>query len=306
MTLLARNYFPAVRHGAKWLAEDVLGLPLTTPGKAYYVSRNVAVSGDGQSWDGAFKTISEGIAALNADYTAAAQPSKGRNQLLYIGEGYYSEVPISLTCNDARIVCIAGGHHDSTVFYGSGTAGSFAGTTTAPAITITGSNNLIFGLGVVNISSGLQPAIKLADGAISNQLINCTITKDVEDSVTYGIEDLGNAFTQIIGCEFTTSCKTAGVRMYSATNNGIQQQIKDCLFYGTPSGIIVDAASHQLLIQNNTFMDDTSDTADVVDTPILNNGGTYITVRDNYAWTTTGNLVTGAGSSKEANNFQLA
>ena len=277
-----------------------------TGGNKYFVSRNKTASGDGKTWANAFKTITEGFAALNADYTAAAQPNKGRNGVLYIGEGYYSEVPVTLTANDCTIICTAPGHHDSTVFYGSGTAGSFAGTTTAPAITISGSNNTIYGLGVVNISGGLQPAIKIADGATSNRFINCTATKDVVDSCTYGIEDFGNAFTWIEGCEFTTSCKTAGIRMYSATNNGIQQVIKNCLFYGTPAGIIVDAASHNLLIQGNTFSDDTSDTADVIDTPILNNGGVSINVRDNYAWTTTANLVTGSGTSKEANNFQLA
>jgi hypothetical protein len=267
-------------------------------GNKWYVSRDVAASGNGSSWAKAFKTIGEAVSRVNADYTAALYPSKGRNTTIYIGEGYYTEAAVTLTANDCAIIAVASGHHDSVVLY--------VTSTTTPALKITGSNNTIYGLGVVNVSTGLQPAIQLADGAISNSIINCSATKDVVDSCKYGIEDLGNAYTYIEGFEATTSCSVAGIRMYSATNNGIQQQIKNSLFYGTPSGILVDAASHQLLIQGNTFMDDTSDTADTVDTPILNNGGTSIIVRDNYAQTTTGNLVTGAGSSKEANNFQLA
>lgn len=304
--MLLKEYIPALRYGAKITPEEIVGAGTITPGNVYFVSRNVGASGDGKTWDTAFKTISEGIAQLNADYTAAVLPSKGRNGVLYIGEGYYSEVPVSLTCNDAKIICVAPGTHDSTVFYGSGTAGSYAGTTTAPALTITGSNNTIYGLGVVNISSGLQPAIKIADTAFSNKLVNCKITKDVADSSSYGIEDLGNAYTEIIGCEFTISCKTAGIRLYSGTYNSIQIKIKDCVFYGCPTGVLVDAAAHDCLIQNCTFLDDDSDTADVCDTPILNNAGTSLIVRNCYSLHTTANLVTGVGISHEADNFELA
>ncbi len=161
-------------------------------------------------------------------------------------------------------------------------------------------------MGFVNISTGLQPCIQLASGAISNKIINCTFTKDVDNSSSYGVEDLGNAYTVIDGCEFTISQSLAGIRLYSAANNGIQQQVTNNLFYGTPSGVIVDAASHNVIISGNVFSDDTSDVPGTIATPILNNGGVQINVFYNYSWVTTGNLVTGAGSSKEANNFQLA
>ena len=293
-------------NGITSFGEVVYGGITTHAGPTYFVSRNVTASGDGTSWNKAFKTISEGIAKLNSDYTDAVTPSKGRNAFLYIGEGYYSEVPVSLTCNDATIIATAPGTHDSTVWYGSGTAGSFAGTTTAPLLTITGHNNTIINLGFVNISGGLQPAVQIGTAsaaAISNKFISCKITKDVADSVTYGFEDFGNAYTEWHDCEFTTSVKTAGIRIRSGVTNGIQQRINNCRFYGTPSGILVDAAAHQLLIENCVFTDDTSDTADVIDTPILNNGGVRIIVRDCYAVTSTANMVTGAGTSWQANLF---
>lgn len=268
----------------------------STAGATYYVSRNITASGDGRSWGTAFKTIGEAVSAVNADFTAALQPSKGRNTRIFIGEGYYTESAIDLTANDCTIIVTASGHHDSTVLY--------VTSTTAPAFTISGSNNTIFGLGGVCISTGLQPVFQLADGAISNSLIKCAAVKDVVDSCSYGIEDLGNAYTQIIDFEATVSCKTAGIRLYSATNNGIQQQIINPICYGTPAGILIDAAAHEALIKGGIFLDDTSDTPDVVDTPILNNGGTNIVVQDCYSQKSTADLVTGAGTSLQANNFQ--
>lgn len=272
-------------------------------GTAYYVDRNATGSGDGLSWGNAFTTITLAVAAVNSDYSNATAPSGGRNRTIYIGEGYYSEVPITLSASDCHIIVTAPGGHDSTVFYGSATAGGFDATTTAPAITVTGDNNTIYGLGVVNRSAGLQPAIQIADGALANKFVNCKITKDATDSSLYGIEDLGNAYTEIIACEFTVSCKTAGIRLYSATNHSIQIRIKDCYFYGTPTGVLVDAAAHMATIEKCVFLDDTSDTPDVVDTPILNNSGSSLVVIECVSQKSTADMVTGNGASLQANLF---
>lgn len=280
------------------------------PGKFYYTDRNAVGSGDGSSWGNAFTTITAGINALNADYSASRQIGS-----LFIGEGYYPEEPVTLTASDAWIVAVSPGGHDSTVFWGNGVAGSWTPSATgAPALTIEGDNNTIYGLGVVNRSGGLYPAIKIADGALANHLVRCKITKDAADSCTYGIEDMGNAFTRITECEFSTSCKTAGIRLYSATNHSIQIIIEDCIFYGCPSGITVDAAAHNALIRNCTFLDDNSDTPDVCDTPILNEAGSSLTVRDCYSLKAadTGasgdHMITGSAhaSTLRANLFQLA
>jgi hypothetical protein len=291
-----------------WVQNQLMNAA-NTPGAVYYVDRNHNLggsSGDGSSWDEAFLTITEAINAVNADYTGAIKESKGRNAVIFIAEGYYSEVPVTLTASDVTMICTAPGSHDSTVFYGSATAGGWDAGTTAPAITISGDNNTIYGLGIVNLSNNAHPAVRFADGGIANHLINCKITKNAADEHTYGIEDLGGAYNRITGCEFTISSSTAGIRLYSATNNSIQIIIEDCIFYGGPTGILVDAAAHMAMIKNCIFVDDTSDTAETMDTPILNNGGASLIVRDCYSQKTTANLVTGAGTSYEANNFQLA
>ncbi len=274
---------------------------INTPGQVYYVDRNSG-GGDGSSWGDAFLTITEAITAVNADYTGSLAPGGGRNRYIFIGEGYYAEEPVTLSASDVTIVCIAPGTHDSTVFWGNGTAGSFTPSDTgAPAITITGDNNTIVGLGIVNRSSGLFQAVLIADGALANKFVGCKITKDAADSCTYGFEDLGNAFTEWHDCEFTVSCKTAGIRLYSATNNGIQQRVNNCRFIGGPTGVLIDAASHQAEISYCRFVDDTSDTAETMDTPILNNGGVKISVLECIAETSTADQVTGSGTSLQAN-----
>lgn len=291
-----------------WVQNQLINAA-NTPGTVYYVDRNHNLggsSGDGSSWDEAFLTITEAINAVNSDYTGAIKKSKGRNTVIFIAEGYYSEVPVTLTASDVTIIATAPGSHDSTVLYGSATAGGWDAPSGGPALTISGDNNTIYGLGFVTRSSGLHPAVRFADGGIGNHLINCKITKDAADSCTYGIEDLGGAYNRITGCEFTISCKTAGIRLYSATNNSVQIIIEDCVFYGCPTGVLVDAAAHDAMIRNCTFLDDDSDTADTCDTPILNNSGSSLIVRDCYSLKSTANLVTGLGTSYEANNFQLA
>lgn len=60
--LKARDYFPAVKHGAKWLAEDLAGV-IGQPhvGNIYYVDANSGsdTANSGTDWDDAFATLSK-------------------------------------------------------------------------------------------------------------------------------------------------------------------------------------------------------------------------------------------------------
>jgi hypothetical protein len=280
-----------------------------TPGDVYYVDRNRAgsVSGEGKTWGDAFLTITEAVNAVNSDYSNATEPSGGRNRIIYIAEGYYAESTVTLTASDTKIICIAPGGHDSTVLYGVPVTGTFTGTSTDHALIIEGDNNTIYGLGVVNKSNGLKNCIEVADGALANVFIKCGATLDAADSCLYGINDMGNAFTEIIDCTFTVSCKEAGIRLYSATNNSTQIRINNCTFYGTgTSGILVSAAAHTAWIEDCMFLDDTGDTADNIDVPIRNNSGVSLIVTGCSSKETTGDLVQGAGTSLETDNFQLS
>jgi hypothetical protein len=301
--ILARNYNPAIAHGAKWLPSDIAGIPLNLPGNTYYVSRNVTSSGDGLSWDNAFKTIGEAIAVVNANYTAAAIPSKGRNQVIYIGEGWYSEVPLTLTASDTYIIGVAPGNHDSTVLYGSATAGGYDSGSGAAALKITGSNNTLANFGVFNYDSSYA-AIQngaLAGANYGNRFVGLSFVRDVADGEKYGILDYGADGTRIDGCFFSTSCKDAGI--WSASDgvvNPVNLEVFNNRFVGTPIGVQINAG-HNADIESNSFFDDTSDRPDVVDYPIVVSGTAFCFM--NRAMTTKANLITGGGTINDIGNY---
>jgi len=298
-----------VTHGnfplEKVLKDMAGGLGEDYPAEVYYVSRNVQATGDGLSWDTAFKTFGEAIAKVNANYALGTSlyPSKGRNNIIFVGEGWYSEVPLTLSASDVHIIGVAPGHHDSTVLYGSATAGGYDTGAGGPALKVTGSNNTIANLGFFtydNSYAAVQNG-ELAGANYGNKFINLSFVRDVADGQKYGILDYGADGTLIKDCYFSTSCKDAGV--WSASDgvvNPVNLVVKDCRFVGTPIGIQINAG-HNADIENNSFFDDTSDRADVVDTPIVVSGTAFCF--GNRGMTTIANLITGGGTINDINNF---
>lgn len=283
--------------------------------KTYYVDRNVGSSGDGSSWQEAFKTVLEAVTQINADYTAGAADtySRGRMRRLYIAEGYYIELPMTLTANDVHIVGAAPGTYDSTVLFGSSVAGTATATAGGPALTVTGSNNTIEGMGFftwdANYSAlrlGANPSdpdTPTRSGPLSNVIRNCSFTKDGADLMDGGILSYDIAGTLIEWCTFATSCKTYGVKIdTNGVNNPIDPVVRFCKFTGTPTGILM-AAGHNGLFWNNWFMNDTSDTADTCDTPIVING-TSAQAWNNWAQgVNAADVVTGSGTISEIRNW---
>jgi hypothetical protein len=286
-----------------------------TAGDIYYVDRNhnVAVSsGDGSSWDEAFLTLKEAIDAVNADYTGAVAPSRGRNGVIFVAEGWYAELPHTLTASDVTIISVAPGFHDPTVIYGVPVAGTFSGVAGGPTLTITGSNNSIINMGfytsdplyagIRNGANASDPDGPTASAPTGNAFINCNFVRDVADGELGGIDDLGADGTLIDGCFFSTSCKDWGVRIRSnGVVNPVNPVIRNSRFVGTPTGVQQDAG-HNSLIQSNSFFDDTSDRADVVDTPIVITATSSMCI-NNYAMTTKANLITGAGTINDIGNW---
>jgi hypothetical protein len=287
---------------------------LLPAGDVWYVSRNVAGSGDGKSWETAFATITEAINQVNADYAAAQTPSKGRNTIIYIGEGWYSEVPMTLTANDCHIIGTAPGYHDPVVLYGSATAGGWDIGAGAPALTIEGDNNTVENVGFF-VYDNTMPALRIGNnagggGAVTTtgtKILNCSFVRDVADGEKYGIESFGADGTLIAGCFFSTSCKDAGI--WVGTNgviNPVNTIIRNCKFIGSPIALLNAASAHTTIFENNTVVDDTSDRPDTVDVPISNTGGLNLIATNNYWEFSEANAITGAGDHLMVNNFQLA
>ena len=244
--------------------------------ETYYVSRNVGASGDGLSLRTAFKTIGEAVAKVNADYTAGTSNAnnKGRLRRIVVSEGWYSEIPLTLTANDVHIVGVAPGNHDSIVLYGSATAGGYDITSGGPALTLQGSNCTIENMGFFTYDA-LYPSLSIGAASVSvygNKILNCSFVRDVADGSIGGIADYGADGSVVEGCFFSTSCKDYGIKLLSnGVINPVNARYINNLFIGTPIGIH-QTAGHNTYIAFNTFLDDSSDRADTIDNPCYVDG----------------------------------
>lgn len=283
-------------------------------GNKWYVSRNKTTSGDGRSWDTAFKTIGEAVARVNADYIAASQPNKGRNTVIFVGEGSYGEVPLTLTANDCRIIGMAAGSHDSIILYGSATADGFDIGAGAPALTIEGNNCTVANMGFFTHDDS-EPGLRIGNNAagggavdtVGTHILNCNFVRNIADGEKYGIQSFGADATWIEGCFFGTSCKNAGI--WVGTNgviNPVNTFIKNCIFVGCPIALLNEASAHVTIFEGNIVVDDTSDRPDSVDVPISNTGGVNLIAINNFWEFSEANAITGAGDHLMVNNFQLA
>lgn len=246
--------------------------------KIYYVDRNVnggLVSGNGLTLATAFLTLGEAIAAVNADYAAAAASlSRGRMRKIVVAEGWYSELGMVLTASDVLIESIAPGSGiaDGTVIYGSATAGGWDAGAIIPVLRITGSSNTIRNIGFMNSASGLFPCVTVGEqgssGPTNNLFEGCYFPRDVFEAYTFAIDDLSNEGTLIKDCYFSQSAKTAGV---SINTNGVTNPVNNIVvgsrFVGTPVGIY-QGAGHNTIIGGNWFIDASDDRASTIDNPL--------------------------------------
>jgi len=256
---------------------DLLAMKLDImyPGGVWYVSRNKgSISGDGRSWDQAFLTFLEAVTAVNLAYSTAAYPTRGRNTLILVDEGWYSEVGMTLTASDVTIMSCAPGSriNDGTILYGSATKGGWDAGAVVPALTITGSSVKLVNLGFMNSASGLYPCITLgaagASGPSNIHFENCFWPRDVADAYTFGVNDLTNEGTRYDNCYFSQSAKTAGISINTnGVTNPVNNWITGCTFVGTPVGIY-QGAGHNTRIQGNWFYDASDDRPDTIDNPL--------------------------------------
>ena len=272
-----RDFFHTGLNVSRSDLEDI-GLKIKYPGGIWYVSRNRgSISGDGRSWDQAFLTFKEAITAVNLAYSTAAYPTRGRNTLILIDEGWYAEVPITLTASDVHMLGCAPGSHDSTVLYGVPVAGTFSGVAGGNALTVKGSNCTFENFGVY-VSDPLYASI--ADGHhtgdiggygqmvnYNNKFIDMSFIRDGDDGSLGGL-DLVSAEGPIVrGCRFSTSCKDFGIRIRSnGSVNPVGVSIRDCEFVGCDIGVL-QVAGHQTRITENVFWDDTTDRPGVMSNP---------------------------------------
>lgn len=260
----------ALSVGGSWDEESINVPGGLRPGPSWYVSRNKSASGDGSSWDKAFLTIGEAVAAANAAYTAGSYTNnRGRNSAIHIDEGWYGEVTMTLTASDCIIMGLAPGNMGRTVLYGSLTAGGFDDGNTGPALAITGGNNTIANMDFVNRSATIagvyaggvvhteHPCILEGTYLVPvtyNKFINLGFMRDQVDAASWGIISYSADHTLIDGCVFNgVSVKEGGVAFQSGTGtNHSCDIVRNSYFYGTPTGIWQNS-SHNTWIHDNKF-----------------------------------------------------
>lgn len=264
-----------------------------TPGDVFYVDGNISASGDGKTWNGAFKTFTEGITALNA--------SSNKNSILYVGEGYYIEAAgLELSANDCTIVGVGNGA-DSNVLFGTKTTGT-VDDAEADLLTITGNNNKIVNMGFYVHSDSYYAVVfddtNDASTASFNELIGCSWTREEANGEKAGVYFKGGNYNRIENCVFTAACKDGGIIFYSGEGNPSQNVIKNCEFSGIDYPIKIGAVAHNTLIDHNYFMTG-SLTSDAMTAAIETTGAgaAYVLVTDNFTDLTDANLVVGTGSA---------
>jgi hypothetical protein len=297
--LKARDYIPALKHGAKITPEDVAGMiGLPSVGEIFYVDPGKTVSGGGKSADDAFKTLAEAYAAMSADnddvVIIAPTSSTGR-----------TSESSSITWAKRRTHIIGNG----PLRKGWNRAGvSFASTATTPCFTVSATNcsftnfmiyssndinvlvnvsaayntfNYVHFAGIANTTTGDDTAARclVITEADDNHFNNCMFGIDtVLNSAANAIVELSGATavarTQFNDCIWSICCDNAGPRFVlfnGAYSSEIYTLFRNCLFLNTRGGtttmtvgMTVPASVNGKVLLQDTFWLGATDLCDVV------------------------------------------
>jgi hypothetical protein len=202
-----------VASGGKITVESGGGIIFPNPmgGIDYYVNSGVSASGDGLSWDGAFKTITEAAALVET------------GDRIFIQGSSFNE---AVTIDVAGVALIGVGPTSNQALW-------TAPDTTAPCLTVAAAADVL----VQNIRfrpAAYNAAIELTGASHQFQLIGCRIQG--KSNSYYGLKTDGHqANVRIEGCEFYyINTSGYGIAIYGHTYSGAEPAgwiIKDCFFH---------------------------------------------------------------------------
>jgi len=92
----ARNYMPAVKYGAKWYPEDIVGLDGMTAGDYYFVDAAKSAGGGGRSWEDAYSDLDTALLAV------------GDGDTIYMAPGTYTGNYVTPDETEAQNVSVIG------------------------------------------------------------------------------------------------------------------------------------------------------------------------------------------------------
>ena len=264
--LLAHNYFPAVRYGAKWLQSEILGLgSLGFTGNVWYVKpHSGSDSQSGQSPEEAFKTLSHALSAatannndviyLIAESNTASHTTDYQSATLNWNKDLTHLVGVcapSLVSQRARLAALSTATGVSPVlkvsangcyFSNFSVFGGISGDATSlGAVQVTGTRNVfsnvaIQGMGVTDAVTTHGYSLRLT-GAQENVFDGCEIGLDTiaRDNTTNGEIwfDSGAVRNQFQDCTVTAFISNAGythVTFTGSTSIDRWQNFNRCVF----------------------------------------------------------------------------
>lgn len=94
----ARDYNRAVKFGAKWGPQDIVGFPYNTQGKYLFVDGERSASGNGRGWTTAFDNITEAVAAANDNDVIFVAPHQ-----------YVEDATLAITQANLKLIAVQTG-----------------------------------------------------------------------------------------------------------------------------------------------------------------------------------------------------
>jgi len=260
----ARDYFPAVRYGAKWYPEDIVGTMFMNDTNNYwFVDGDKSTGGGGKSWEDAFADLESAV--NNTSLTAG--------DTIFVAARTMAATdtdPISYTENvvlDTPSVSIIGISRGRT--QGGLPQLKVGSTTTSPIIEIKAPGCLIDNIGI-NGAGATGGGIKLTDDGGST-------------SATFGWTIANCHFKNCKGTT-ATNALTGGAVWIGSDGGSWQGLLTSSRFYKNVGDFIVAGTSgsvpQDIVIENNVF----SGPAASVDVNIITGGSGVdgLIVRDNH------------------------
>lgn len=280
------------------LASVLAREPFTAGGGAvnsvFYVDGNVVSSGDGRTWDTAYKTLTEGLAAAHSYQSTSANRAWAHRATVYVAGDDLDE---DLTKFAEKTDVIGVGSDD----------GNKGPRLLGNAVLEAAATDTYAGCRFINMTfkpEAAGPVITIPTGQHGIEFIGCKF--EWAASSTTGILITASLDMVVDGCRFVkgsgTGFSTAAISIAAGAAN---QTVITNNYIDSNVGILLNASTtgEGILIQGNTVIavgvtiDDNSDLAYVIDNRCISEGTLGANSHDFSLAKSAGNIVTGSDNT---------
>ena len=224
----ASKYNRAVRMGAKWFPQDIVGFPYNTQGRYWFVDGELSATGSGKSWVSAFTEINSALAVA------------GDNDVIFAAPHQYKETAtINITQANLKLIAAQTGPNKALIR----TEIRQHGNVDTPCITCNVHGVEVAGFRVTPYSANTGTGIVL--GSTAN-----TYGTYIHDNYFYQVEvgdAMANAITMGVDASFDCDSTYISDNHFFAGGNRTD-----------PVGIVEWNSATRSVIEGNTFFQYTS------------------------------------------------